>query len=253
MTNGKDGDDSSAEAMTIKTINGSELKFFVGTQAQYDALTNAEKENLYAIITDDKTLDEITGAIDGLKDGSVSAGKAERDGNGYIISETYAKKGEEKPTYINYDLEDIVEQNKEITIGNLPNGKTIEDIIGIGINMEYLILGATLDKNDSPKKILMFSAVTISERNDVQNRIALDFSATAVSETYNAYPATASVNAELYNYGENSLALIIRFYDGFYSFVKKDDKGVVDFVMYPLSNNVFNTCFKIKKVSVLFA
>ncbi len=39
------------------TINGTELKFFTGTKAQYDALSDAEKENLFAIITDDEMQD----------------------------------------------------------------------------------------------------------------------------------------------------------------------------------------------------
>lgn len=47
----------------VTTINGDILKFFVGTQAQYDALDNEDKEGLFAIITDDKTKEEIFAAI----------------------------------------------------------------------------------------------------------------------------------------------------------------------------------------------
>jgi len=35
---------------TIKTINGQPLKFFVGTQAEYAALSDEQKQNLFAII-----------------------------------------------------------------------------------------------------------------------------------------------------------------------------------------------------------
>ena len=53
---------------TIKTISGQPLKFFVGEQAAYDALTEEEKENLFAIITNDATLEGLRAAIKELQD-----------------------------------------------------------------------------------------------------------------------------------------------------------------------------------------
>ena len=57
----------------VKTINGTPLKFFVGTQYEYEALTDAQKENLFAIITNDvnkdgffASLEELTGKTDDL-------------------------------------------------------------------------------------------------------------------------------------------------------------------------------------------
>lgn len=44
---------------TVKTINEKSFRYFVGTQSEYDALTDAEKENLFAIITDDVTKEEL--------------------------------------------------------------------------------------------------------------------------------------------------------------------------------------------------
>jgi len=43
----------------ITTINGIALKFFVGTQAEYEALNDEQKQNLFAIITDDTTKERI--------------------------------------------------------------------------------------------------------------------------------------------------------------------------------------------------
>ena len=43
----------------ITTINGIALKFFVGTQAEYEALNDGQKQNLFAIITDDTTKERI--------------------------------------------------------------------------------------------------------------------------------------------------------------------------------------------------
>lgn len=52
---------------TIKTINGLPLKFFVGEQAAYDELTAEDKENLFAIITNDTTKEGIIQAITDLR------------------------------------------------------------------------------------------------------------------------------------------------------------------------------------------
>lgn len=56
-----------ASVSTIDTINGGRLHFFVGTQTEYESLTAEEKENLFAIITDDKIKDEIFLTLETLK------------------------------------------------------------------------------------------------------------------------------------------------------------------------------------------
>ena len=52
---------------TIKTINGTGLKFFVGEQHEYDALSASAKEGLFAIITNDTTKDTITKMLEELE------------------------------------------------------------------------------------------------------------------------------------------------------------------------------------------
>ena len=47
----------------VMTINGSRLRFFVGEQTEYDALTEEQRQGLFAIITDDKAKEDITSAI----------------------------------------------------------------------------------------------------------------------------------------------------------------------------------------------
>lgn len=69
---------------TIKTINDIPLRFFVGSQAEYDALTTEEKANLFAIINEDATKDELLKTIANLKDGTESvqhANEAEHAAN----------------------------------------------------------------------------------------------------------------------------------------------------------------------------
>lgn len=60
---------------TIKTINNVPLKFFVGTQFDYDALSETDKENLFAIISDDTSkaalavyLEKLRSDIDSLEE-----------------------------------------------------------------------------------------------------------------------------------------------------------------------------------------
>lgn len=67
VNNGTVGNIDAGFISTIKTINGLPLRFFVGEAAEYNALTDAEKENLYAIITNDAAGEGILEAIDSLK------------------------------------------------------------------------------------------------------------------------------------------------------------------------------------------
>lgn len=48
----------------VTTIGGQVLKFFVGTKAEYDTLTFEQKENLFAILTDDTTKDDLFQRMD---------------------------------------------------------------------------------------------------------------------------------------------------------------------------------------------
>lgn len=86
LENGTVTDVDAGFVQTIKTINNIPLKFFVGTQRAYDALSDAEKENLFAIISDDDSkanlinkLEELTNAtrenangIDTIKRGNIT-------------------------------------------------------------------------------------------------------------------------------------------------------------------------------------
>ena len=50
-------------AVGVKTVNDGLLRFFVGTQVDYDALTDEQKQDLFAIITDDPTKDQLLARI----------------------------------------------------------------------------------------------------------------------------------------------------------------------------------------------
>ena len=84
---------------TIKTINNVPLKFFLGKQAQFNELSTEEKNgNLFAIITDDATKENLDKIIKGLTDdinniinGKQTVGKAASDADGNNFSSSYAK------------------------------------------------------------------------------------------------------------------------------------------------------------------
>lgn len=64
---------------TVKEINGNTgLKFWVGTQAQYNAL-DPKPVNTFCIITDDTTMQDLTAMIDGKADANTTI-------NGYTLT-----------------------------------------------------------------------------------------------------------------------------------------------------------------------
>ena len=91
----------------VKTINGQTLRFFVGEQAAYDELSDEMKKNLFAIITNDVTLEGIREAIaelkqstdnkfnsleTAIKDGTMVAGKSKILAITFKNSFTYSNK-----------------------------------------------------------------------------------------------------------------------------------------------------------------
>ena len=88
VNEGTIGDINTGFVTTIKTVNGRALKFFVGSQSEYEVLTDDEKKNLFAVITNDTNKESLFSAIEEIRaqldaqetrlaDGSVVAGKAE--------------------------------------------------------------------------------------------------------------------------------------------------------------------------------
>ena len=75
VNNGTIGDIDTGFVQTIKTINGTPLRFFVGTQAEYNELTEDERANLFAIISDDATKDGILASIISLSEDVTSLKK----------------------------------------------------------------------------------------------------------------------------------------------------------------------------------
>lgn len=63
---GKVGECDTGFITTLKTINGTPLKFFVGEQSEYEALAAEQKINLFAIITNDTTKEGILKALEDL-------------------------------------------------------------------------------------------------------------------------------------------------------------------------------------------
>lgn len=86
-----------ASVRGVKTINGTSLRLFVGTKAEYDALTDAQKKNLFAIISDDPTKENMeNGKINAVSlEGGISIESGDFNdyyevGNYYVGSIAYA-------------------------------------------------------------------------------------------------------------------------------------------------------------------
>lgn len=83
---------------TLKTIDGKALRFFWGTRAEYDKLPAAQKEGLFALITDDTTAQDLLEKINGILSGDIVVPQADyatsagSDGAGNPIESTYMRK-----------------------------------------------------------------------------------------------------------------------------------------------------------------
>lgn len=79
---------------TIKTINGTPLKFFVGEQAEYNALTAEERKNLFAIITNDTTKEGLFNTIEALQTDFESVRDGLADGKFVVMKAENAKEAD---------------------------------------------------------------------------------------------------------------------------------------------------------------
>lgn len=76
VNEGTIGDIDSGFISTIKTINGTGIKFFYGTQNEYNALPKEQKANLAKFITDDETFENINSEIESILNGSNIVGRS---------------------------------------------------------------------------------------------------------------------------------------------------------------------------------
>lgn len=72
----RDSSTGTASVLGIKTVNGGVLHLFVGTKEEYHALTNIQKQDLFAIITDDETKEEILSTLNAWRNGTEAVAKA---------------------------------------------------------------------------------------------------------------------------------------------------------------------------------
>lgn len=152
------------------TIDGNtELKFFVGTQEDYENLSSdVKKENLFAIITDDPDDGGLIDKINGFLDGSIpvpfatsadsantavnaetseyaliagsadSAEKATKDGNGENIAETYVRKDEQKKFFVYGNEPTKISIGTAIPVCSIGANKSLNDVIGISCGIKVV-------------------------------------------------------------------------------------------------------------------
>ena len=64
VSEGTVGDIDTGFITRVKTVNGIGLRFFVGTQSEYELLSEEDRQNLFAIITNDTTKESIMSALE---------------------------------------------------------------------------------------------------------------------------------------------------------------------------------------------
>lgn len=136
---------------TIKTINGVGLKFFVGPQAAYNALTDDEKKNLFAIISDDTTKETLLSTLETLRSELEGLKNNLSDGS-FVVKEaevaTAKKNRVTVSNSISFNVGDYVEA------GDVPAGRTIADLIGIQARLERSVVQGLFIVEHSENELL---------------------------------------------------------------------------------------------------
>lgn len=183
-------------AESIKTIDGSIIEFFVGEEADYKELPDDDKEDLFAIITDDPTQKEVIDGIEELMEWKNQ-------------SKNYVRK-----------FGDVQELKKgsDFEIGTLPKNRGLDGIVGIGLEIIYEPQnGSTTYMHFSGNK----TNRSTSFPNPYTGRYEVRFCATAGTTNDSGECGTASMNIvvgsrndTLYFYFENGSYLWMNDIDG---------------------------------------
>lgn len=131
----------------LKTINGVTIRFFVGERSAYDALSDEEKKNLFAIITNEETTAQLLEYIKNLDEKVKALEEALAEAlENYNPVDRYVEvlSGTLKTTSSN-----CAEIGVAYSLGLLPNGKRLEDVISVAIKGDTILSG--LDSAESPK------------------------------------------------------------------------------------------------------
>lgn len=226
------------------TLNGEELKFFVGTEEDYFEKGYDKIENLFAIITDDPEqiglINAINGMLDGtipvpkadkatyancdangfniynnyvrkekLTDGTVVPLKAECDGEGYNIVETYARKDEQKVFYYGRSL--ALSKDTTVLLGTVPEGKNVDDITQIGIKIRFQFTISNLLPTQNVE-ISFFLPFSCNKQNQANTQNEVRFLGSAVVHDITVSPsamqnpvALCSLSVLLYKTGNREL------------------------------------------------
>lgn len=147
LENGTIEDVNTGFVQTIKTINNIPLKFFVGSQASYDALKDEQKENLFAIISDDTSKENLIKKLEELQ--------TEYESNAARIEEV-RKAGLAEVTYIptaeNPLYSGKTSKGSNTFTFNLPNGKTLANLTQVIIKHDKAPLIGVLANVDGVTK-----------------------------------------------------------------------------------------------------
>lgn len=143
---------------TIKTINGLPLKFFVGAQSEYDELSTADKQNLFAIITNDTTKEGLQTAIEELQN-AVKGVKTRVNNieNGATVVEN--AKNAKNANYATEALKATSVIGEQLSTSILAKVITLNDGI-----YDYRLSGDTYTGDDMPHDHAKYSTATVFKR-----------------------------------------------------------------------------------------
>jgi hypothetical protein len=135
-----------ARVIAIKTVNGGILHFFVGTKAEYNALTDDQKKNMFALITDDAEKNAIYNRLTAIEDGTKAVGKAEKVSPSVTETITYCDEA-------GNGVDCVLEENSlyHVTVFEVPTGRHKTSFtlfvgsLGSGVKYPSTIGGSAID------------------------------------------------------------------------------------------------------------
>lgn len=163
--------DGVAQVRAIKTVNDTLLHLFMGTQAEYDNLPDYNKENLFAIITDDTAKERIEESIEAV-DAKVDA-VTERVDN--VYTGAFADTAEDVISNINGEV-NLFDFQKWVKVTGVANGSAV-------VNSTYgsIMLSSTANDNhafiteDNKIKLKPNTTYTLSAKSQKGGEIFVAF------------------------------------------------------------------------------
>ena len=175
----RDTETGVATVLGVKTVNGTYLRFYLGTQAGYDALSAIQKQNLFAIITDDKWKENLEDRLSDLETANENLedrlSDLETANESIINGTTTVGVAKKLDTFIHPPLVDWGGENPALSTPSFPHQKGLYAVVVRWVQSEttrYATIMLSVSEKDSTETMqalndgVRFNIVTVTYSYD---------------------------------------------------------------------------------------